>query len=310
MARSGMCVIVSCFDVYRNAVLVDVIQEGEGEWLTAFNTFSSVAGLVLAIVSILISVISLWIMFNIASRQDKQLAEIQKLGRELDEKVLGILKDFDPVFDEVSKLLKEANSDSTSDVRFMVYWLWFGADRGFPDTLTLDQINANTSEVAKQIRSRIEEDRNTELIFLDPDSDALADFLRNLIKWRRERPSRIDLPKSGTKISTGSPSPDDEHQIRALIERYKKDVNLICARVNHQPHIKIHRLAEIPELAFVVNGQNSRGIYFLGETVILREGADIGGIASSNPAIVSLLGSQISACAKNAKPSSKTSGKN
>jgi len=149
------------------------------------------AGFVASAVGVLVGATALVVMLVIAARQSEQIGEQRKLleaneelARELDAKVLGTLPIVEDVNDCIRDLMTEAEQAGDS-VYLMCYWLWFGADLGFPVRCTAGQIGQDRSEVAKLLWVRASKRMPTTVVIYDPTAaeGELLRFLRAVLKY-------------------------------------------------------------------------------------------------------------------------------
>lgn len=200
---------------------------------------------------------------------------VHTLSQRIDEHVLGTITGFESVMAKLEHLLKSANYGDHAKVYVMAYWLWFGVDAAFPTT-PLDKIKGNASSIYRELCARISGDRTITLV-LYQNRKAIHDFVSALFNFKAQ---------SGTTV--------DPVQIDALVDRYMEQIEWLKKEaLSRSSTFTLKFRDEIPAIMFAVESDESTGLYYIGETAMLREKAALGGFTSRSPAMVGMLVNQI-----------------
>lgn len=232
----------------------------------------------LGVASLFLAICSVGIAIYIAIRQNLQLNQLKEISANIDDNVLGTLKGFEHVLERLEKMLKDADKDPESRVYFMAYWLWFGADEAFP-AQKISTIDVDTSHISLLLRARIASNRPTTLVIYE-DEASISAFIQELFEYK------VAKEKHSHMFS--------ETELEGLIERYMEEVKWIKRECEKHDNIQINFIKDIPAIMFAKDGhEGMAGIYYIGETAMLRERTELGGFSSKSTITVKMLIAQI-----------------
>lgn len=234
------------------------------------------SGIIGLLVTVVLGLLSVGIAISIARKQDKQMASLEALNKNIDEHVLGTLRGFDRVLESVLKLLEEANQDKNSTVYFMAYWLWFGADSGFENDLST--ITRHKSDFFLKLRGRVAQNKLTTVVVYN-DQEHITDFVKKLVTYK--------------KATTNETVQLDNSAIEAIVVAYMKEIEWITEEARANCNVSAKFRSEIPAIIFAVEGEASAGIWYIGETAMLEQKSQLGGFISRQPAMVGMLIDQV-----------------
>lgn len=225
-----------------------------------------------------------------------------QLQKRVMDRIFGTMSGFDDVYDQVVRLVEDANKKEGSELATMVYWLWFGVDRRLEVDydVSLDKIKPNDSRFRLLLEHRRLKGHNTTVVAYHPDAwTPLHQFVNEAFAWQIDK---IPPPHSTAK-RTITPT-----EIDSLLQRYKKDLEDFEKRRTETSKTRFNELClkeVIPMLMFAGRDRQSnwfRGLIYLGETEALAKRAKTGGFMSEDPEIVDVIFSQILSMQPRATP--------
>jgi hypothetical protein len=236
-------------------------------------------------------------MVVIARKQSQQmggqrrlLSVNEELVRELDRKVLGTLPSVEHVHECMVRLLKESEREE-SPAYLMCYWVWFGADLGFPKTLTIDAVNRNASQVAQLLWARAVKRLNTKVVVYDPTlaSNSLRRFMKAVLKY-----NAWTAEGSGAHVDGNI----REEDVEKLLGRYTEDFKRFEEECKGGAVVELRGTEQISAIMFAKEGEQPGAVLFMLETDALEGKATGGGFLSRDRRMVEVVKSQITAAAQ------------
>lgn len=252
------------------------------KFIATYSSEIGAAGTVIGTCSLVLAIV----IFIVQGRQSSELHSLNKnindnvtglqaLSQRIDDHILGTVTGFESVLAKLEALLNSANGTDHANVYVMAYWLWFGVDEDFP-SIPLANIGPDTSRICCLLRARISGNKQTTLV-LYRDRASIRVFVEALFNYKASQ--------GGISVTAA--------QVDQLVDRYMQEVTWLEAESKTRTKFKLAFRDEIPAIMFAVQGDETTGLYYIGETAMLREKAALGGFTSRSPAMVGMLVNQI-----------------
>jgi len=250
-------------------------------------------------VGILISLVTAVIAIEIFYIQHVQTESNAELSRSIKQDIMGSLRNFDEVDSRMEAIISKANLEPSSELFFMGYWFWFGADKGYDSSKgesRYKEIGRNSSSVATLLLQRAS-DSNLKTTVVLSSEGTLSDRISNILKYRHRL---VDSkPEESSEKEELEVQPSDLEDIK---NRYLRDRNILKNHVKENNRLVVHERDNIPSIVLAVKGNNKNSVvYCVGETDILGSAKfpAAGGFLSSDKAIVDMLAHHVSHLAQN-----------
>lgn len=290
LALMGLSLVVT--DVFFGACDFSTVEAFASLNDFCFVNLTMLGGIVLGVAAVLLTLAVYKLQHSANERLQSIVVEQHAVSQRLESVLVEEPTDEAEVVSSVIELLQSAREDPESEILFMAYWLWFGIDVKFPQTVSrVSALSREHADVATLLRLRIAAGLKTYIVILD-DEVFLRRFIKGILEYRV---SEHNVSSFWFRKGT-APVSDDE--VESLLNRYLDDLSLfedtISRMADSRNRVQFVKIPNIPSLIFVrTGGLESRAIYYVGELDAVVRHARLGGFIARNRRTVAILADQV-----------------